>query len=89
MQVQETFEHKTMTASGALCGSAGAVLGGFLCVTSGTVALDYGTDATGTDIVPTMAVTAGVFHPMPFSLTREAYATLAGGATGVFAILPR
>jgi hypothetical protein len=88
MDVQEVFQHKRLTASGAILASGGKI-GGFLCTTTGTLKLTL-TDAAGDTVVDTVAVTEGVFLPMPFGFgpTVVVYATLAGGAEGTFALLP-
>lgn len=83
--VQECFGYKQMSDSGALLGSGGGALAGFLCTTSGTLKLTV-TDGAGATIVDTCTVTAGVFLPLPFTFTHAVYATLAGGAVGTFAV---
>jgi hypothetical protein len=85
--VQETFSYKPLTASGVLLGSSGGALGGFLCTVAGTVKITEGQSGAGATIVDTLAVTAGTFYPMPFATPTGAYATLAGGAQGTFAVL--
>lgn len=89
--VQESYGPRPMAANaaGVIVGSNGGAIGGFLCVVSGTVTLNFGSDNTGTTFVDAVPVTAGVFLPMPFEIPpgSYAYATLAGGAKGTFAIL--
>jgi hypothetical protein len=84
MQV-EAFTPVRLTISGQVKSGAGT-LGGFLCTTTGTVTLYDGTDATGTAMVSSFPVTAGVFHPAPFSFGTGLYATLGGGAAGTFGV---
>lgn len=87
MLVQETFGAKPMTASGAVFGASGGVLGGFICTISGSLKLTVGTDGLGATIVDTLPVTAGAFTPLPFTFSGAVYAALTGGAQGSFAIL--
>lgn len=87
MIVQEQYGALALAASGIILPASGGELGGFLCTTTGTVKLSYGADGSGATIVDTVAVTAGVFLPMPFSFGagQPVYATLAAGAKGTFA----
>lgn len=60
-------------------------VGGFLAKTSGTISI---TNGDGVTVVDAMAVTAGVYTPIPFRLrgngvtTVAPVVTLAGGASG-------
>lgn len=55
-------------------------IGGFLCVTSGTVTV---VDARGTTVVNALPVTAGGYYPIPFYLEGAGgTVTTAGGASG-------
>lgn len=83
--IQESYMPKVMTTSGAVVGGRGGLLGGFLCTTSGTLQLRDG-DASGTVIVPSVAVSAGVYYPMPFGFSTGLYAELTG-AQGTFGVL--
>jgi hypothetical protein len=89
MQVQESFVPKPMTASGALLGSRGGAIAGFICTVAGNIRLTYGTDGTGAVILDTCPVTAGQFLPIPlaFGDGTPVYAALTGGAQGTFCIL--
>ena len=63
-------------------------MGGFLCVTAGTLTVATG---DGTTIISALPVTAGTFYPMPFRLHHNisnggATITTAGGASGVLGI---
>lgn len=86
--VQEVFGYKQMAVSGVLLSTAGGRLGGFLCTTAGTVKISEGIAGAGATVVDTTAVAAGTFLPMPFGFPpgTAVYATLAGGATGTFAV---
>lgn len=82
--VQESWSYKPLVASGQVAARDGQ-LGGFLCSTAGTVTVYDNAAATGNVMVANMPVTAGVYHPMPFSFTTGCYFVLAGGATGTVA----
>jgi NADH:ubiquinone oxidoreductase subunit 4 (subunit M) len=82
--VQEQYSAVPLGASGNIA-SVACKLGGFLCVTSGTLALT--SVGAATTFVAEFPVVAGVFYPLPFSLTSAA-AVLGSGATGTFAVLP-
>lgn len=86
--VNESYSPWPLAASGLVVGAEGGQIGGFLCTTSGTVRLSYGSAGAGAEFVAEVAVTAGVFLPMPFSIPpgSYAYATLGGGAEGTFAV---
>lgn len=58
-------------------------IGGFLCKTAGTLTV---VDALGVTIVDAIAVSAGVWTPLPFYLKGNgATVTTAGGAVGTLA----
>lgn len=82
--VQESWGYKPLVASGQVS-ARDCQLGGFLCVTTGTVKVYDNPAAAGNVVVATMACTAGVFHPMPFNLQTGCYFELAAGATGTVA----
>ena len=87
--VQEVYGPLALTASGIVISGAGGALGGFLCTTAGSLKLSYSSDGSGATIVDTVAVTAGIFLPLPFAFGpgQVVYATLTGGAKGTFAVL--
>lgn len=59
----------------------GPALGGFLCLTSGTIS--FNNDA-GTTLLTGFPVTAGVYYPLPFYVGQNPTAfTAAGGASGL------
>lgn len=59
---------------------ANGVIGGFICVTSGTLTI---VNSAGTTILNAFPVTAGQSHPFSiFVGTSNATVTLAGGASG-------
>lgn len=61
-------------------------LGGFLCVTAGTISIVTNTTTPRT-ILPTFTVTAGIYYPLPFHTSLEgATITAAGGASGVLGV---
>lgn len=84
--VNESYAPRPLAASGLVIGANGGALGGFLCTTTGTVRLSYGSDGSGAAIVETFDVTEGVFYPMPFAFPPGVYvyATLVAAA-GTFA----
>lgn len=60
-------------------------VGGFLCKTAGTITIN---GASGSIIVDTHPVTAGVYIPMPFHLGGgSGVVVLAGGASGTLAVV--
>src|SRR3546814_17329557 len=56
-------------------------IGGFLCVTAGTITV---VNQAGTTIVNALPVSAGVYYPMPFYLSSgsSGSVTLSGGSSG-------
>ena len=60
-------------------------IAGFSCATSGTITV---TNQRGLVILNAYPVTAGVYHPFPYSLEQGngASAVLAGGASGTLAV---
>lgn len=64
-------------------------IGGFLCTTSGTITVVVNNDiGTGTTtIINALAVTAGVYYPLPFYLGKTGGSiTTAGGAIGTLGV---
>lgn len=82
--VVEVFTRKAcpVNAATVLPVSKG-VLGGFVCVTAGTITV---TDEDGA-IVTALPVTAGVYHPLPFGTRGTVTLTTASGASGTAAVL--
>lgn len=58
-------------------------IGGFLCITAGTITV---TRADGVVIVNAFPMTAGTYVPMPFFVAPGATVVLAGGASGVLGV---
>lgn len=88
MKVEESYGYVQFAADadGLVIGlTNGGSIGGFLCQTSGTIKLNKDTSG-GATIVDTLAVTAGIFYPIPLAVppAMGVYATLAGGAAGTF-----
>lgn len=85
--VAETYGWLALAANAAqaINGLGGASIGGFLCVTSGSLKITQ-TNTGGATVVDTMAVTAGVFYPIPAEVPQSIvlFATLTGGAAGTF-----
>jgi hypothetical protein len=63
--------------------SASCTLAGFTCVISGSLTLRD--RAAGSVFVDALPVSAGVYHPLPYSMPNGAYVTLTGGAKGTIA----
>lgn len=82
MDIHENYLASKLAASGQIT-LRPCKLGGFMCSTSGTVTLRNGNDS-GTIVVATFPVTAGVWHACPLYFGSGCYADLASGATGTF-----
>lgn len=64
----------------------GQSIGGFLCTTSGTITLVANVTASHPQrtLINAMAVTAGVYYPLPFYIGKNGGTfTTAGGAVGL------
>lgn len=93
-RIQEHYRPVPIAANGSFVGEVNQ-LGGFLCVTSGTLTV---VDGAGVTVVATIAVTAGVYLPLPFDVgggrvgatasatSRKTTVTLAGGASGTLGV---
>lgn len=65
----------------------GSAVGGFLCLTGGTITVTKNTAAGVVTIVNAVPVTAGVYTPMPFYLGPDGGSvTLGGGASGTLGV---
>jgi len=66
-------------------------VGGFLCVTSGTISLSNLNTLQGVQqymtIFTSLPVTAGVYYPIPFQTNGGYSFTTAGGASGVLGVI--
>lgn len=81
--VQERYQPKPMAANSSLKVSKQSI-GGFLCITSGTVSVE---DYNGIVLVDKLPVTAGVYHPIPIYLGQHGgEVVLAGGASGTLCV---
>lgn len=67
MLVNESYSPVAVAAGATVTFTANRV-GGFLCTTSGTITVK---DGAGNTVVNALAVTAGVFHPIPFILNNN------------------
>lgn len=83
--VRENYTPAPVAANGTFSRLGQCELGGFLCTTAGSITVYDAATATGTPIVATMAVTAGVFHPLPFACAVGATVVCSGGAAGTVA----
>lgn len=81
MIVQETFTAYPVAANGTLNLAGFRCIGGFIADVSGTLTLTI----NGVTILSAVAVTAGVFLPLPFAVTGTSSIVLAGGAKGAVA----
>lgn len=79
-QVKEYYNARALGAN-VTSKLTGGHMAGFLAVTSGTLTL---VDGGGNTVVNAVAVTAGVYLPIPAMFTPgdQAAVTLAGGASG-------
>lgn len=83
--IQEQYKPVILAANASVISNSMGV-GGFLCITSGTLTISKNTQA-GTIIVNAMPVTAGTWVPMPlFVGTDGMVITAAGGASGVLGV---
>lgn len=55
---------------------------GFLCTTAGNFKLALGADGSGASLVPTVAVTAGMYLRIPATFGVPCAVVLSGGAVG-------
>ena len=80
MNVKEAYTPYNLAANATLQ-VAGPQMGGFLCVTGGTLTV---TDSEGAVEVNALPVTAGVYYPIPirFGGAGGGVVTLGGGASG-------
>jgi hypothetical protein len=81
-QVVELYVHKQMAANTNHTFDEAIGLGGFLCTVSGT----FDADSAGVAVVDALAVTAGVYYPMPFACRGDLVITLSGGAAGTVGV---
>lgn len=82
MDVKERYNPIIIGVNGTVKSSS-ENLGGFLAVTAGTITITYNT-STAAVLVSALAVTAGVWTPLPFYVgVNGVNVTLAGGASGV------
>lgn len=80
---QEIYPPRAIAANGTATLGAGVYgIAGFTCVTAGTLTIS---DVNGT-YINAMAVSAGVYYPMPMALN-SGVVTLAGGAVGCLYIV--
>jgi hypothetical protein len=80
MNVKEAYTPYSLSTNATLQ-VAGPQMGGFLCVTAGTLTV---TDLDGLVEVNALPVTAGIYYPIPirFGGAGGGVVTLAGGASG-------
>ena len=85
--VKERYAPMVIAANGTALVKSDQI-GGFLALTSGTITVTRNNeDGTTTVIVNGVAVTAGVYTPIPFLVGfHGATVTLAGGASGTLGV---
>lgn len=81
--VQELYSAHVLAANGNKTFNDAKGLGGFLCTVTGTFDADVG----GVALVDALAVTAGVYYPMPFAASGDLVITLSGGAAGTVGVV--
>ena len=85
-QIQERYRPVPMAANATLSLTATGNIAGFLAITSGTLTV---VDSKGVTVINGVAVTAGIYTPMPFLLSGgglDSTITLAGGASGTLGV---
>lgn len=82
--VQESYKPVQITGTGTFTNSSNGV-GGFLCVTTGTIGITTNTTPPRT-IVPTLSVTAGIYYPMPFTGSVDGLIITSVSAVGVLGV---
>lgn len=86
MNVTESYGAVPLAADvdAVIAGGLGSI-GGYLCTTAGSIKLTWDT-AGGATIVNTMAVTAGIFYPVPMAIppNKNVFCTQTGGAAGTW-----
>lgn len=85
MRIGESYSPVIMSATGYVSDRR-CQIAGFACSATGTLVLRDG-GASGTVVLASMPVTAGVWHPLPFRFHSDCHATLGSGATGTFGII--
>ena len=85
LPVYPRFEGVSIPTAGTYVFPSGApvAIGGFLCVTAGTLTL---TKADGTVLINAFPLTAGTYVPMPFHCGPGATVTLGTGCSGTLAV---
>lgn len=88
--VSERYSPVVVAANATVSTTGGSAIGGFLCVTAGTVSLSNQANLAGVAVPVTiftgLPVVAGVYYPMPFSMNGGYVFTAAGGASGVLGV---
>jgi len=80
--VQELFTPAAIAANGTRAFTQGQGIGGFLCTVGGVLNLGLGSDGSGTKLVNTLNVTAGIYYPLPTSVGADMAIVLSGNAAG-------
>lgn len=83
--VQESYKPFVISGTGTTTSPSNGI-GGFLCTASGTITIQTN-DPTPKTIIPTLAVTAGIYYPMPFQGSHQGIiVTSAAGAAGTLGV---
>lgn len=80
MNIRERYPAKAVGANSTTT-ILGQSIGGFICVTAGTITVK---NSRGTTVLDTMPVSAGVFYPLPIYVGSDPTGQFitAGGASG-------
>lgn len=86
--VRERYNPVPLAANASFVTNSKDSIGGFLCITAGTLTVTRNTDVgTSQTVVNALPVAAGVYYPLPFFLgTYGGTITLAGGASGTLGV---
>ena len=85
-QIQERYRPVAIAANATATLPATCNIGGFLCKTAGAITV---VDSKGVTVIDAVAVSAGIYTPMPFQLAgggTPIVVTLSGGAVGTLGV---
>ena len=89
--VAERYSPRPVAANGVITDYGVNSIGGFLCVTSGTLTLTNNSNIRGVAepvvLFTNLPVTAGVYYPMPFRVNGGFTLTCSSGASGVLGVI--
>ena len=85
-QIQERYKPVVIAVNSTNTLAATCNIAGFLCKTAGTITV---IDSNGVTVINAVAVSAGIYTPMPFQLAgggTPIVVTTAGGAAGTLGV---